>query len=83
MSIIFSGQLSPGLLKPVEPLDIPIQEQQELGYMMYRDDFERVTYFIVVVVVVAVMVFVAVVFAVVVVVDVVVIVSPLSLLLLL
>ncbi|XP_057315004.1 transcriptional adapter 2-beta-like isoform X1 [Hydractinia symbiolongicarpus] len=36
-----SGQLSPGILKPVEPLDIPIQEQQELGYMMYRDDFER------------------------------------------
>ena len=38
------GQLSPSLLKSYEPLDIPVQEQQELGYMMYRDDFERVTF---------------------------------------
>lgn len=35
------GRLSPTLTKPLEPLDIPVQEQQELGYMVNRDDFER------------------------------------------
>ncbi|XP_066916702.1 transcriptional adapter 2-beta-like isoform X2 [Clytia hemisphaerica] len=35
------GQLSPTLLKPMESLDLPVAEQQELGYMMFRDDFER------------------------------------------
>lgn len=35
------GQFSPTIAKPPEPLDIPLSEQQELGYMMLRDDFER------------------------------------------
>ena len=39
-----SGQLSPTLLKPMESLDLPVAEQQELGYMMFRDDFERVCF---------------------------------------
>ena len=36
------GRLSPCLTHPPEPLELPVSEQQELGYMPYRDDFERV-----------------------------------------
>ncbi|XP_046352119.1 transcriptional adapter 2-beta-like [Haliotis rufescens] len=35
------GPLSPSITVPVPPLDLSIQEQQELGYMPFRDDFER------------------------------------------
>lgn len=35
------GQLSQCLMDPPDPLDLPVSEQQELGYMPYRDDFER------------------------------------------
>lgn len=37
------GELSSLLTRPLEPLDLPLSEQQELGYMMHRDDFERVS----------------------------------------
>eukprot|EP00794_Sanderia_malayensis_P020135 gene20135-22108_t len=36
-----SGELAQCLVNPPEPLDLPVSEQQELGYMPYRDDFER------------------------------------------
>jgi len=36
-----NGRLSPSLTNPPEPIDLPVLEQQELGYMPYRDDFER------------------------------------------
>merc|ERR1711974_259134 len=36
-----NGHLSPSLTNPPEPIDLPVSEQQELGYMPYRDDFER------------------------------------------
>ncbi|XP_033735702.1 transcriptional adapter 2-beta-like [Pecten maximus] len=35
------GPLSPSITVPISPLDLNIQEQHELGYMPYRDDFER------------------------------------------
>lgn len=35
------GPLSPSITMPLPPLDLPPQEQQELGYMPHRDDFER------------------------------------------
>lgn len=38
-----AGPLSPSLTIPVTPLEIGIQQQQDLGYMPYRDDFERVS----------------------------------------
>ena len=38
---LHDGQFSPIIAKPPEPIDIPAAEQQELGYMMLRDDFER------------------------------------------
>ncbi|XP_012940808.1 transcriptional adapter 2-beta isoform X2 [Aplysia californica] len=36
-----AGPLSPSLTIPITPLEIGQQQQQELGYMPYRDDFER------------------------------------------
>ncbi|KAJ8308734.1 hypothetical protein KUTeg_013608 [Tegillarca granosa] len=33
--------LSPSITLPVNPIELTIQEQQELGYMPLRDDFER------------------------------------------
>ncbi|BFZ07448.1 hypothetical protein BsWGS_10487 [Bradybaena similaris] len=36
-----AGPLSPSLTIPITPLDIGLQQQQELGYMPLRDDFER------------------------------------------
>ncbi|KAH9515332.1 Transcriptional adapter 2-beta [Bulinus truncatus] len=36
-----AGPLSPSLTIPITPLDIGLQQQQELGYMPFRDDFER------------------------------------------
>uniref|UniRef100_T1IYY3 Transcriptional adapter n=1 Tax=Strigamia maritima TaxID=126957 RepID=T1IYY3_STRMM len=35
------GPLSPGLSVKLLPLELSVQEQQELGYMPNRDDFER------------------------------------------
>ena len=34
--------LSPTLLHPPEPVEMSVTEQQELGYMPLRDDFEKV-----------------------------------------
>ena len=43
MSILLhSGPLSPSITTPLPPLELSSQEQQELGYMPLRDDFERV-----------------------------------------
>ncbi|CAL1529449.1 unnamed protein product [Lymnaea stagnalis] len=36
-----AGPLSPSLTIPITPLEIGQQQQQELGYMPLRDDFER------------------------------------------
>ncbi|XP_076359159.1 transcriptional adapter 2-beta-like isoform X1 [Tachypleus tridentatus] len=36
-----NGPLSPSLTTPLPPLELSSQEQQELGYMPDRDDFER------------------------------------------
>jgi len=36
-----AGPLSPSLTIPITPLEIEQLKQQELGYMPYRDDFER------------------------------------------
>ncbi|XP_064601983.1 transcriptional adapter 2-beta-like [Liolophura sinensis] len=36
-----SGPLSPSLTSPIPPIELSLQEQQELGYMPFRDDFER------------------------------------------
>ena len=41
---LFTGPLSPSIAVPVNPLELTIQEQHELGYMPFRDDFERVGY---------------------------------------
>ncbi|CAG5123624.1 unnamed protein product [Candidula unifasciata] len=38
---VLAGPLSPSLTIPVTPLEVGLQQQQELGYMPYRDDFER------------------------------------------
>ncbi|XP_078000757.1 transcriptional adapter 2-beta-like [Glandiceps talaboti] len=35
------GPLSPSLTTPFTPVEMTLPEQQELGYMPYRDDFER------------------------------------------
>ncbi|XP_070181068.1 transcriptional adapter 2-beta-like [Littorina saxatilis] len=35
------GPLSPSITTPLPPLELSLQEQQELGYMPLRDDFER------------------------------------------
>ncbi|CAH1785709.1 unnamed protein product [Owenia fusiformis] len=35
------GPLSPSLTEALPPLELTIQEQQELGYLPLRDDFER------------------------------------------
>ncbi|XP_041353664.1 transcriptional adapter 2-beta-like [Gigantopelta aegis] len=35
------GPLSPSITVPIAPVEMTIQEQQELGYMPFRDDFER------------------------------------------
>ncbi|KAL3874367.1 hypothetical protein ACJMK2_037393 [Sinanodonta woodiana] len=35
------GPLSPSITTPINPLELSIQEQHELGYMPFRDDFER------------------------------------------
>ncbi|KAH7942416.1 hypothetical protein HPB49_023988 [Dermacentor silvarum] len=45
------GPLSPSLSSPVATVDITSTEQQELGYMPCRDDYERVSGLVVVVVV--------------------------------
>ena len=41
--LFFIEVLSPTLLHPPEPVEMGITEQQELGYMPLRDDFEKVT----------------------------------------
>lgn len=38
---LHDGCFSPTIAKPPDPIDIPMSEQQEVGYMMLRDDFER------------------------------------------
>ncbi|RUS80988.1 hypothetical protein EGW08_011263 [Elysia chlorotica] len=38
---VLAGPLSPSLTLAITPLDIGSQQQQELGYMPLRDDFER------------------------------------------
>lgn len=38
---VLAGPLSPSLTLAITPLDIGTQQQQELGYMPLRDDFER------------------------------------------
>jgi len=43
LSFFFIEALSPTLLHPPEPVEMGITEQQELGYMPLRDDFEKVT----------------------------------------
>ena len=43
--ILISGELAQCLINPPDPLELPVAEQQELGYMPYRDDFERVDIF--------------------------------------
>ncbi|KAL8586905.1 hypothetical protein ACOMHN_051010 [Nucella lapillus] len=35
------GPLSPSITTPLPPLELSLQEQQELGYMPLRNDFER------------------------------------------
>ena len=43
MDFVFClGPLSPSLSAVLPPIELSIQEQQELGYMPLRDDFERV-----------------------------------------
>lgn len=41
--LALAGPLSPSLTIPITPLEIGQQQQQELGYMPLRDDFERVS----------------------------------------
>lgn len=43
--LFFIEVLSPTLLHPPEPVEMGITEQQELGYMPLRDDFEKVMLF--------------------------------------
>lgn len=40
--MFFIDVLSPTLLHPPEPVEMSATEQQELGYMPLRDDFEKV-----------------------------------------
>lgn len=40
--LYFIEVLSPTLLHPPEPVEMGVTEQQELGYMPLRDDFEKV-----------------------------------------
>lgn len=35
------GPLSPSITTPISPIELSIQEQHDLGYMPFRDDFER------------------------------------------
>jgi len=35
--------LSPSITEPISPIELSLPEQQELGYMPLRDDFERVS----------------------------------------
>ena len=42
MFLHFIEVLSPTLLHPPEPVEMNVTEQQELGYMPLRDDFEKV-----------------------------------------
>lgn len=35
------GPLSPSITEPITPIELSLPEQQELGYMPLRDDFER------------------------------------------
>lgn len=37
-----AGPLSPSITTPINPIELNIQEQHDLGYMPFRDDFERV-----------------------------------------
>lgn len=37
------GPLSPSITTPISPIELSIQEQHDLGYMPFRDDFERVS----------------------------------------
>jgi len=41
--LLYVEVLSPTLLHPPEPVEMSVTEQQELGYMPLRDDFEKVT----------------------------------------
>ena len=45
MTLLFvvTELLSPTLLHPPEPVEMNLAEQQELGYMPLRDDFEKVS----------------------------------------
>ena len=40
---IFLGPLSPTLVAKFTPVELTLIDQQELGYMPLRDDFERVS----------------------------------------
>ena len=42
MFVFHTEVLSPTLLHPPEPVEMSVTEQQELGYMPLRDDFEKV-----------------------------------------
>lgn len=35
--------MSPSITEPISPIELSLPEQQELGYMPLRDDFERVS----------------------------------------
>ena len=43
LNLLRTGPLSPTLTAPLPPVELTLQEQQELGYMPLRDDFERVS----------------------------------------
>ena len=40
--IFVPGELSPTLAHPPETLDMTLSEQQDLGYLPFRDDFDKV-----------------------------------------
>ena len=39
---LYIGELSPTLTHPPEILDMTLSEQQDLGYLPFRDDFDKV-----------------------------------------
>ena len=39
---VLLGELSPTLTHPPEILDMTLSEQQDLGYLPFRDDFDKV-----------------------------------------
>ena len=41
-NLFLTGELSPTLTHPPEILDMTLSEQQDLGYLPFRDDFDKV-----------------------------------------